>query len=152
MRSIQVATVRRYVCNRKAVSGVRVIGVSAVMVVGKMSDDGTARFRCVKTSLGGDSSDTWSRPSMRVLKMSQVEAGSSGPRNMFSGAVSTWIGNICISSIFTSCSTMDTGSVGALVHDEGVMKSACLHSRLSLWQLLQTGFFSSQRLCRALQV
>lgn len=47
---------------------------------------------------------------------------------------------------------MDIGSVGALVHDEGVMKFAGLHSRLSLWQLLQTGFFSSQRLCRALQV
>lgn len=32
------------------------------------------------------------------------------------------------------------------------MKSDCLHSRFSLSQLLQTGFFSSQRLCRVLQV
>ena len=58
IRSIQVATVRRYVCNRKAVSDVNDIDASVGIEVGNTGDWGTVRFKELKTSLGGDSSET----------------------------------------------------------------------------------------------
>lgn len=156
MRSIQVATVRKYVCKRKTVSGVNDIGASVDIDDDSTGDLGTARFKELNTSLGGDSSDTWSKPSILVLKMSQVEAGCSKSANKVSSEDSwAWTGMNCISSMLTPGSRMGVlavGSAGVLLHDEGAIKSDCLHSKFNRSQLLQTGFFSSQRLCRALQV
>jgi hypothetical protein len=78
MRSIHVATVRRYVCNKKAVSAVKDIGASVDREEEDVKGDrGTARFSWANTWLGGLSSESRSRPSILVLKMSHVEAGCS---------------------------------------------------------------------------
>ena len=95
-------------------------------------------------SVGGDSEGTWSRPDIRGLKMSHVEAGAS-----IAGGTDEKAGGSG-SALLLSGSGVDSRVV--MLYSDGAMKFDWTHWRLSRSQLLQIGFFSSHLAWRVLHV
>jgi hypothetical protein len=122
MRSIHVATVRRYVCKRKAVSA-----VSDTAMVGRTSfevDGVVGRLSIGRFCVGGDSS---SSSGICDLNTSHVEVGASIKAEvLILGCVEA-----ACALLLSACDVVLEG----LLYSDGVIKSKGLHSRPSLSQL-----------------